>query len=104
MKHLFMCQCPKRATPISTYSCTFSPERFRECVNALSGLLSFLPDDQQAESEESDEVCQCPKRATLISTNTIKPSDKILHEECQCPKRATLISTYSVSSKMIFQD
>ena len=62
-----MCQCPKRATFIST------------------GLKErdFLP----------NEVCQCPKRATFISTKHLAVRSARKQKVCQCPKRATFIST-----------
>ena len=38
-----MCQCPKRANLISTQAKKACKEALEKCVNALNGLISFLP-------------------------------------------------------------
>ena len=67
------------------------------CVNALHGLLSFLP--SPAGVHDSDKwMCQCPSRASLISTEIMTT---LLGREipCQCPSRASLISTCEIVVK-----
>ena len=63
------------------------------CVNALSGLFSFLHRQGIAHDERLSR-CQCPKRAFLISTKDAICVEKDLAKKCQCPKRAFLISTW----------
>ena len=62
-----------------------------DCVNALSGLFSFLP-IVMCLLTIAFLMCQCPKRAFLISTYE---DEEALQRAvaCQCPKRAFLIST-----------
>ena len=61
-----LCQCPERATSIST-----EIERKRKALVAL---------------------CQCPERATSISTFAMDICQQSARW-CQCPERATSIST-----------
>ena len=110
-----MCQCPNRASFIST--CTplekSCPTSLR-CVNALIGLLSFLPvltniivalvimcqcpnrasfiSTQRRISGWSTRVCQCPNRASFISTILLYYF--LNSRMCQCPNRASFISTW----------
>ena len=91
MKNYISCQCPKRATLISTWwKNVILP--IKTGVNALSGLLSFLLLARNSCVFGLITVCQCPKRATLISTR-YRRWCSVAREVCQCPKRATLIST-----------
>ena len=86
------------------------------CVNALSGLFSFLR-IRPCYKDDHFNGCQCPKRALLISTTTKSSSGTVnavgvnalsglfsfllktnkkyggFNYVCQCPKRALLIST-----------
>ena len=60
------CQRPERAYFISTENMLRSGKP-RNCVNALNGLTSFLPADDQFFDEIVTE-CQRPERAYFIST------------------------------------
>ena len=42
-------------------------------VNALSGLISFLLDETNYNYMDAPTECQCPKRADFISTYSGKP-------------------------------
>ena len=97
-----MCQCPNRASFIST--CTplekSCPTSLR-CVNALIGLLSFLPVHTNI-IVELEIMCQCPNRASFISTQ--RRISGWSTRVCQCPNRASFISTillyYFLNSRM----
>ena len=66
------------------------------CVNALSGLISFLRSTERWLRRTYG--CQCPKRADFIST---RPSSILTPKDvCQCPKRADFISTKRVESNL----
>ncbi len=86
-----MCQCPNRASFIST--CTplekSCPTSLR-CVNALIGLLSFLPVLTNI-IVALVIMCQCPNRASFISTILLYYF--LNSRMCQCPNRASFIST-----------
>ena len=43
----------------------------RESVNALNGLISFLPPTGEKKQRRDNCGCQCPKRANLISTLSV---------------------------------
>ena len=49
------------------------------CVNALSGLFSFLPGAYGLNQMPGSQMCQCPKRAFLISTNQSKNAVTPVH-------------------------
>ena len=61
-------------------------------VNALNGLLSFLPIIFGLILWVLA-MCQRPKRASFISTDIRRDYDKNFKSQCQRPKRASFIST-----------
>ena len=71
---------------------TVTDEKLRKCVNALNGLISFLPAFTSLDKTFAV-MCQCPKRANLISTHDYHLRYVQFAIRCQCPKRANLIST-----------
>ena len=74
----YMCQCPQRAFLISTVVELSETKLFVVCVNALSGLFSFLLILKTGAYDY--DRCQCPQRAFLISTVFNNPHT--LHKRC----------------------
>ena len=114
-----MCQCPQRAIFISTVCLYIKHRPFIRCVNALSGLFSFLPmlsvwdgfspnntcvnalsglfsflHDRKI-SGKHDEISRGVNALSGLFSFLQKQQGgfKKMSELCQCPQRAIFIST-----------